>query len=343
VRLWNLAKKPVQPTELAGFRDDVNAIAFSPDGKAIAGAGNEGVMRLWDASGKELKVWKEAIYQNQNVQDIAFSPNGKFIVVGGLVSIARVWNREGSLTEPQAKLKGMEGSQDGHQGNIASVAVSPDSQLIATGSYDKTMRVWKPKSPNGELVAVAPKQEGVISRVVFTANSQQIVTADWEGNIAFWDLAGKQINKWEKVHQTQIRGLGITRDGSRIVTADKSSYVKILDSSGKQLREFFSYQSGINELVISPDGQLIATGGMDGTLRLWDFQGRQVAEFRNPKGAIWGVAFSPDSQQIALAGDKGFASVRTIESPSSLMDRSCEWLRDYLESHPAEKAALNCP
>lgn len=347
-RLWNLADKPVQQLELAGFRDDVNAIAFSPDGKAIAGAGNEGVMRLWDvASGKQLKVWQEAIFNKQNVQDIAFSPDGKFIVASGLISIARVWNLAGSLTEPQAKLKGVEGSQDGHQGYIGSVAVSPDSQLIATGSFDKTMRIWKPKSPNGELVAVTPKQEGVVSRVVFTWDGQRIVTADWDGNIAIWNLVGnklKQLKKWQKVHQSQIRGLGITRDGNRIVTADKSGYVKILDSSGNVQEEFFSYQSGINELVISPNGMLIATGGIDGTVRLWDFQGRQVAEFQNPKGAIWGVAFSPDSQRIALAGSNGFVSLTAIESLPSLMEKGCRWLQDYLESHPAEKRSLKiCP
>jgi WD40 repeat protein len=344
VRLWNLADKPIQRLELAGFQDDVNAIAFSPDGKAIAGAGNEGVMRLWDAtSGKQLKVWQEAIFNKQNVQDIAFSPDGKFIVASGLISIARVWNLAGSLTEPQAKLKGVEGSQDGHQGYIGSVAVSPDSQLIVTGSFDKTMRIWKPKSPNGELVVVTPKQEGVVSRAVFTWDGQRIVTADWDGNIAIWDLVGnklKQLKKWQKVHQNQIRGLGITRDGNRIVIADKSGYVKILDSSGNVQEEFFSYQSGINELAISPNGVLIATGGIDGTVRLWDFQGRQVAEFQNPKGAIWGVAFSPDSQRIALAGSNGFVSLRTIESLPSLMEKGCRWLQDYLESHPAEKRSL---
>jgi len=341
VRLWNLAEKPTQQIELKGFQDDVNAIAFSPDGKTVAGAGNEGIMRLWDLSGKELKIWKEAIYQKSNVQDIVFSPNNKFIVASGLVSIARVWDLTGSLTEPQAKLKGVEGSQDGHQGNIISVAVSPDNHLIATGSYDRTMRIWKPKNPNGELVAVIPEQEGVISRVVFTADGQRIFTADWDGNVAIWDLTGKNISKWRKVHQSQIRGLAITQDGSQIVTADKSSYVKIMNSSGKLHKEFFSYQSGINELLISPNGQLIATGGMDGTVRLWDFQGRQVAEFQNPKGAIWGIAFSPDSRQIALAGDRGFANVRAIESLPSLIKKGCKWLQDYLESHPTEKARLN--
>jgi WD40 repeat protein len=250
-----------------------------------------------------------------------------------------VWDLTGSLTEPQAKLKGVEGSQDGHQNYIGSVAVSPDSQLIATASFDKTMRIWKPKSPNGELVAVTSEQKGVVSRVVFTSDGKRIVTADWDGNVAIWDLAAKQISKWQ-VHQTQIRGLGITRDGSQIVTADKSGYVKILDTFGSIKKEFFSYQSGINELVISPDGQLIATGGMDGTVRLWDFQGRQVAEFRNPKGAIWGIAFSPDGRWIALAGEYGFVNVKGIESLPNLMKKGCGWLRDYLESHPAEKSSL---
>ncbi len=349
VRLWNLADRPVQRLELTGFKDDVNAIAFSPDGKTIAGAGDEGVMRLWDAkSGKELKVWKEAIQRisknPSNVQDIAFSPDGKFIVAGGLnVPIARVWNLKGSLTEPQANLNTNKETQEIHQGDIMTVAVSPDSQLVATGSSDNIMRIWKPKSPNGELVKVTQKQENLISTVLFAPDKKQIVTADGDGYVAFWDLDGNQINKWKKLHQTQISGLAITPDGNQIVTADKTGNVKISDRSAKQQKEFFSYQSGINELAISPDGKLIATGGMDGTVRLWDFQGRQVAEFRNPKGAIWGIAFSPNSLQIALAGDNGFVSVRSIDNLTDLMQNGCTWLKDYLTLNSSEKDGLKPP
>ncbi|MEG3974940.1 hypothetical protein QT970_10005 [Microcoleus sp. herbarium8] len=346
VRLWNLADRPVQRLELTGFKDDVNAIAFSPDGKTIAGAGDEGVMRLWDAkSGKELKVWKEAIQRisknPSNVQDIAFSPDGKFIVAGGLnVPIARVWNLKGSLTEPQANLNTNKETQEIHQGDIMTVAVSPDSQLVATGSSDNIMRIWKPKSPNGELVKVTQKQENLISTVLFAPDKKQIVTADGDGYVAFWDLDGNQINKWKNLDQTQISGLAITPDGNQIVTADKTGNVKISDRYEKKQKEFFSYQSGINELAISPDGKLIATGGMDGTVRLWDFQGRQVAEFRNPKGAIWGIAFSPNSLQIALAGDNGFVSVRRIDSLSDLMQNGCTWLKDYLTLNYSEKDGL---
>lgn len=348
VRLWNLADTPVQRLELTGFKDDVNAIAFSPDGKTVAGAGNEGVMRQWDAtSGKELKVWKEAIqrtfYSQNKVQDIAFSPDGKFIVAGGLrIGIARVWDLAGSLTEPKVRLKGNEDKPEAHRGDIVSVAFSPNRQLIATtGSYDKTMRIWNPKSPNGELVAKTDPQEKEMSRVLFIPGENQIVTGDGNGNVAIWDLAAKQISKWN-VHSTQIRGLGITPDRSQIVTADKTGTVKISDRSRNKPKEFFSYQSGINELAISPNGKLIATGGMDGTVRLWDFHGRQVAEFRNPKGSIWAIAFSPDSQRIALAGNNGFVTIRRIDSLSDLMKNGCTWLQDYLALHPSEKNSL-CP
>jgi WD40 repeat protein len=328
IRLWNLGAENSKVTALLGFTDDVNSIVFSPNGKTIVGAGNEGVMRQWDLSGKELKVWKEAIFQKNNVQDLAFSSDGKLLLASGLTSIARVWKvDEQNTDEPFIKLKGGEGTEKAHQGNIHSIAVSPNGEQIATGSADRTIRIWKMTEPYGELIAVRPGQKGVVSRVVFTSDGRKIISADWAGTVTIWNLDGKQIQQFENVHPTQIRGLAVTRDGSRIVTADKMGDIKILDTSGKMLKEFKSYQSGINELTISPNGQLIATAGIDKTARIWDFQGRQVAEFENPKGAVWGVAFSPDNLSIAFSGDNGFAVVRSIDTLDSLLKRGCYWLK----------------
>jgi WD40 repeat protein len=337
IRFWNLSNANSPVTTLPGFTDDVNAIVFSPDGKTIVGAGNEGVMRQWDRNGKELKVWKEAIFQKKNVQDLAFSSEGKLLLASGLTSIARVWKvDEANTDEPFIKLKGGEDTEKAHRGDILSIAASPDGTVIATGSSDKTIRIWKidpeykewKKNPQyGKFVVVTPEQEGVVSRVAFTADGQRIISADWAGSVTIWSLDGKPIQQFKNIHPTQIRGLGVTRDGSRIVTADKMGDIKILDASGKILKEFKSYQSGINELTISPDGQLIATAGMDKTARVWDFQGRQVAEFENPKGAVWGVAFSPDNRSIAFSGDKGFAVVRSIDRLDDLLTKGFKWLK----------------
>jgi WD40 repeat protein len=326
IRLWNLSSDNSKVTVLPGFTDDVNAIVFSPDGKTIVGAGNEGVMRQWDRDGKELKVWREAIFQKKNVQDLAFSSDGKLLLASGLTSIARVWKVDEQRDEPFIKLKGGEDTEKAHRGDILSISVSPNGERIATGSLDKTIQIWKMTPPYGELIAVTPEQEGVVSRVVFTSDGQKIISTDWVGTVTVWNLDGKQIQQFKNVHSTQIRGLAVARDGNRIVTADKMGDIKILDTSGKILKEFKSYQSGINELTISLDGQLIATAGMDKTARVWDFQGRQVAEFYNPKGAVWGVAFSPDSQSIAFSGDKGYSVVQSIDRLDDLLSKSYKWL-----------------
>ena len=329
VRLWSLDKKSSE-IELNGFSEDVNAIAFSPDGKSIVGAGNEGVMRQWDRTGKEIKVWKKAIWQGMNVQDLAFSSDGKFVLASGLTSIARVWkiDENNGDDEPFIKLKGDEVGKSAHQGDILSIAISPNGELIATGSVDKTIGLWRMDPPYGELKKrMDPQNGGIVSRVVFTAGGKQLVSSDWLGNVRFWDLEGNLLKEFKNVHSTQIRGLGVTPDGKRFVTADKMGDIKISDMSGKMLKEFKSYQSGINELLISPDGQFIATAGMDKTARVWDFQGRQVAEFYNPKGAVWGVAFSSDSRSIAIGGDKGFAIVRPIKNIEELMSNACQWLK----------------
>ncbi len=264
IRLWNLGTNNSKVTVLPGFTDDVNAIVFSPDGKTIVGAGNEGIMRQWDRDGKELKVWKEAIFQKKNVQDLAFSSDGKLVLASGLTSIARVWKvDEQNTEEPFIKLKGGEDTEKAHRGDILSIAVSPDGKVIATGSSDKTIRIWKMTPPYGELVAVTPEQKGVVSRVVFASDGQKIISADWDGTVTIWNLDGKQTQQFKNIHPAQIRGLAVTRDGGRIVTADKMGDIKILDASGKILKGFKSYQSGLNELAVSPDGQFIATAGMD--------------------------------------------------------------------------------
>lgn len=75
-----------------------------------------------------------------------------------------------------------------HQAEIAAMAVSPDGVLLATASWDRTVRLWN--SASGELVAVLPGHAHRVGGVGFSPDGEQIVTTSWDGTARRWTLAG---------------------------------------------------------------------------------------------------------------------------------------------------------
>ncbi|MEP0884634.1 trypsin-like peptidase domain-containing protein [Trichocoleus sp. ST-U3] len=316
VRLWNLS--PKQTVQFPGFQKDVNAISFSPDRQLIVGAGDEGIARIWNLSGQQQAQWQAT--PRGAIWAVAFSPDEPLIATAGYENVVRLWGLSG---EPKATLKG-------HKAWVKSISFSSDGQLIATSGADKTARLW---NRLGKQVATLKGHKDVVGAVSISPDGQHVATGDWKGTIGMWDRSGKQIKQWQG-HQGQIRSLSFSPDGQQLAVADDNSVVRLWDLSGKQRHEFFSYQSGINSLKFSPNGQYIVTGGMDSTVRIWDLQGRQIAEFTNERGAIWEISFSPDAQSLVAGGDNGSVKLWQVKGLEELLVQGCEWLQDYLESHP---------
>jgi len=123
-----------------GEREDVFAVAFSPDGEWLATGSLEGAVRVWGAATGEEIMWGT---HDGKVNDVVFSPDGEWVASAGDDRTARVWDVE----------TGEEIARMTQGGPVASVAFSPDGQRLATGSWDGTARVWKIESEN--LVADA--------------------------------------------------------------------------------------------------------------------------------------------------------------------------------------------
>jgi WD40 repeat protein len=104
---------------------DVNSLAWSPDGRLLAGS-----KTLWHADGTVLNYFRD---QAKNVFSAAWSPDGKLLATGGDDKIVHLWGPDG---KPLGVLKG-------HSGNVNVVAWSPDGKILASGSDDATIRLWK--------------------------------------------------------------------------------------------------------------------------------------------------------------------------------------------------------
>ena len=114
--------------QLQGHTDQVNSVAFSPDGNQIVSGSDDRSVRVWDAkTGEQLMELQGHI---NRVISVAFSPKGNQIVSGSWDE--RVWVWDAKTGEQLRELQG-------HTGNVNSVAFSPDGNKIVSSSWDKSV------------------------------------------------------------------------------------------------------------------------------------------------------------------------------------------------------------
>jgi len=130
VTIWRV-DEGAKPVELRGHQGRVNEAAFSPDGKSVVTAANDGTARVWNAATGE-QVFMVGDGRNP-MHSATFSPDGHWIATASDDSTARVWYAD--TGREYFKLSG-------HQGPVFCVAFSPDSQHVVTASGDGTARIW---------------------------------------------------------------------------------------------------------------------------------------------------------------------------------------------------------
>jgi WD40 repeat protein len=134
IRLWDVATGE-QRAILPGHTHTVWTVAFSPDGRLLASSGTDGVVKIWNVATEKELVSQETsvdkVYSNP-LEALAFSPNGQTLAVA-CDRVVQLWDvptgRRGVCLE-------------GHQGKVQCLAFSPDGTRLASGSHDRTVRLW---------------------------------------------------------------------------------------------------------------------------------------------------------------------------------------------------------
>ena len=224
VRIWNTQTgKEVRPP-LYGHTTCVTSVCFSPDGMRIVSGSDDKTIRIWDAwSGVADEKFLPLFGHEDAVSSVAFSPDGKHIISGSKDSTIRIWDATllkksvSSLTvrAPVQCVRSLAFSRDGtrvacgagraitlwdtvsgahicqlqgHHGAVLSVTFSPDGRYLASGSEDKTVRVWNTQDGLAMPVPLQGHQHPITS-LTYTPDGFYIVSASDDRIIHVWNAS----------------------------------------------------------------------------------------------------------------------------------------------------------
>jgi hypothetical protein len=201
----------------------------------------------------------------------------------------------------------------GHTGEVSSVAFSPDSKRIASGSGDITVKVWDAQTGQ-ELLALEGHAFGVRS-VAFSPDGKRLASGGMDGTVKVWDMETGQEVRALQGHTGDVSSVAFSPDGKRIASGSLDKTVKVWDArSGQQLLSFQGHTGRVYSVAFSPDGKRLASAGgvwddqklryVAGELKLWDTDsGQEVHSIQGHTDLVTSVAFSPDGKRLASGSE----------------------------------------
>lgn len=189
----------------------------------------------------------------------------------------------------------------GHEGEVYTVAVSPDGRVIASGGRDRTARLWD--TATGRQIAVLTGHGDCVNDVAFSPDGQLLATASCDRTVRLWNVLTASEQAILGHHRGEVYRVAFSPDATMVASGDETGLLKVWGVSQRiEQASFRAHPSRFNDIQFSPDGRLLATAGdQDEVVRIWDtetWEQQRTLAGGHP-GFPLALAFGPGGKRLA--------------------------------------------
>ncbi len=283
---------------LSGDPDTISYdIAFSPDGKLLAGSWISQVL-VWDAASGELLLRLPGQVVEGMTDRLDFSPDSTRLAAANMDGQPKVWD----VASGRELL-----ALAGHEAPVDGLAYSPNGKFLATGDLGGIVKIWD-AATGQELTTL--EHGGWVHGLAFSPDGRNLAAAGEDGRLVVWDTeSGATVLSLPT--RSGLYDVAYTPDGQRLVTVHQDGTAMLWDAAtGQQLLTFAGHLSTVISAAASPDNIHVATSGYDSTVRVWDTRpGHELLTALAHGGPAYAVDYSPDGSRLATVGADGAAKL----------------------------------
>jgi WD40 repeat protein/tRNA A-37 threonylcarbamoyl transferase component Bud32 len=216
-----------------------------------------------------------------------------------------------------------------HQGDVTTVTFSPDLQLFASGSVDRTIELWD--VPTWQLKRTLTGHEDYVESVDFSPDGHLLASGSADSMIKLWDVPTGNLKQTLKFNGSSVLSVAFGPAARLLASASWDRTIGIWDvASGTLLQTLTGHLGPVNSVVFSPNGRLLASGSDDNTIKVWDVaSGEVVKTLSGHEDKVTCVDFSPDGRR--LASGSADATVRIWDVASGRLEQTLRghklWVR----------------
>ncbi len=185
----------------------------------------------------------------------------------------------------------------GHRDGVRSVSFSPDGRKIASGSSDKTIKIWDIKT--GRVRRTLTGHTDEISSISYSPDGKKIASSSHDNTIKLWNSRTGRLLYTLRDTEDWVNFVTFSPDGQILASANNDQTIKLW--YGKELLHTLTgHRQLVTSLAFSPDSLTLISGSWDRTLKLWDpYTGKLIRTLSGHNNWINFVTFSPDGQTLA--------------------------------------------